>query len=116
MKRLLALALAFLLCGGALGSEFKRLSFDELATQSDVVLVARVSLLSQDGVRAEIDPIEVLKGDPKMKRLTVVLRPGKGEADDRCCRKYREYLFFLRKLDNGDYQSTNGRFGFIDVD
>ena len=113
MKRLFVLALALCLGSGAAAAP-TRMAFEDMVKQSDVVMFAQVSLMSPDDTKAEVEPKSILKGDQGLKKLVVNLRPGKGE--DNCCRKYRKYLMFLRKQENGEYASTNGPYGFIDVD
>ena len=114
MKRLSVLALALVLGSGTAASSAERMPFEDMVRQSDVVMFAQVSMMSADDTRAELEPVSILKGDQGLKKLVVQVRPGK--TADNCCRKYRKYLFFLRKLDNGQYVSTNGRYGLIDVD
>jgi hypothetical protein len=114
VNRIFVLALALVLGGAAAAAPAERMPFEDMVKRSDVVMFAQIALVSSDETRAEVEPVSMLKGDQGLKKIVVRLRPGKNEDD--CCRKYRKYLMFLRKLDNGEYESANGKFGFIDVD
>jgi hypothetical protein len=117
MIRFLSLVVILIFSPTLAAVNLERLSFDELAKRSDLVLIGKAYKFEGAGVVrfAVVNVTTSLKGAENIKSVRVAIRSGFAEADPDCCEKSKPYLFFLQKNPDGSYSSANGPFGIVAI-
>ena len=121
--RSLAIVLYFLWAGSAAsayGSE--GLPLDAKARQSDLVIVGRVVRLhvrSSRSVGIEVRTADVvvkatLKG-ASQETIEVLYRSPIDEYAPDCCEVGKSYVFFLKKMPNGQFESSDSSYGIYPI-
>lgn len=112
--------LVFFFClspGFLFASSVKEKNVERKVSQSDVVIIGQVVASNldtySDGIQkkyASVRIVDSLKGKVSG-NVNVLYRTGISEADPDCCVVGEVYLFFLRRIGNDMYLSSDGKFG-----
>jgi hypothetical protein len=114
---LVTAALLFVEIGHA--NAIKESSLEEKVKRSDIVLIGRVTSISESFCFkefrcADVQMLEVLKG--KKNQIVRVLWDGPiAEFNPACCALNAHYLFFLKRRKNNFYETVNAFHGVYEL-
>jgi hypothetical protein len=97
----------------------KKFSLEEKVKRSHIVIVGVVKtppdLICPEGYRcADVVVERVLKGSPG-KKISIVFDGPVAERHSVCCKENLHYLFFLRRGNDGLFDSVNGPYGIYEL-